>query len=76
MFSSGDNCSFAVLPSSPFWHFSFWSCDGGSECLHSWLFHSLAAAQVSVQSGERGPSRVQARPPRAGAGSPSLPSAL
>lgn len=23
MFSSGDNCSFAVLPSSPFWHFSY-----------------------------------------------------
>lgn len=76
MFSSGDNCSVAVLPSSPFWHFSFRSCDGGSECLHSWLFHSLAAAPASVRSRERGPSRAQARPPRAGAGSPSLLSAL
>lgn len=68
MFSSGDNCSFAVLPSSPFWHFSFRSCDSGSECLHSWLFHSLAAAPASVRSGESGPSRGRARQPPARCG--------
>lgn len=56
MFSSGDNCSFAVFPSSPFWHFSFRSCDSGSECLHSWLFQSVTAALASAWSGERGPS--------------------
>lgn len=27
MFSSGNNCSFAVFPTSPFWHFSFLPCD-------------------------------------------------
>ena len=62
MFSSGDNCSFAVFPDSPFWHFSFWSCDSGSKCLHSWLFHSITAALASVWSAERGPREGQARP--------------
>lgn len=50
MFSSGDSCSFAVFPSSPFWRFSFLPCDSKSECLHSWLFCSVIAALASVWS--------------------------
>lgn len=55
MFSSGDNSSFAVFPSSPFWHFSFLPCDSGSKCFHSWLFRSSIAALASVWS--RSPER-------------------
>lgn len=61
VFSSGDSCSFAVFPSSPFWHFSFLPCDSESECLHSWLFCSIIAALASVWSPGREVQRAGLR---------------
>lgn len=53
----------AIFPRSPLWQFSYPPCDHGSECLSSWLFHSVAAAFASLWSSRReGEFRGQGKP--------------